>query len=213
MALFSRFRRRRAPYAALTDEEKISRYLYLLNSLPASVIESAHATAFADLPASERREMFEQLRPFMSEKERDAASDDPIVLARLLRRAEEHRAQKAAQKAEGEADTSARATVLTAERGTDARDAVDSRALLMGAGVMAVVANQFLVSSVIALYFTQGAGSIGLDAEPGWVGETFDPGAGADGGFGGGFDAGGFDGGGFDAGGFGGFDGGGFGGM
>ena len=83
------------PYAALTDEERISRYVYLLNTLPASVIESAHAKAFEDLPPEQRREMFEQLRPFMSEDEREAASDDPTVLAKLVRRAEERRAQRA----------------------------------------------------------------------------------------------------------------------
>lgn len=217
MAFLSRFRKRKAAFAAASEEEKISRYVYLLNTLPASVIESAHATAFADLPASQRREMFEKLRPFMAESERDAASDDPIVLAKLLRRAEEHRAQKAADGQEGSSRTSTATAVLE----PDARDAVDSRQLLMGAGVMGLVANQFLVSSVIALYFTQGAGSIGLDAEPGWVSDTFDPGAGSTGDVGfspdGGYDAGGsYDGGGFDGGfggGFGGgFDGGGFGG-
>ena len=53
---------RRTPYAALTDEERISRYVYLLNTLPASVIESAHAKAFEDVPPERRREMFEQLQ-------------------------------------------------------------------------------------------------------------------------------------------------------
>ncbi|GAA1932270.1 hypothetical protein GCM10009775_25340 [Microbacterium aoyamense] len=208
MGFLSRFRRRTVPYAAVTEEEKISRYVYLLNTLPASVIESAHATAFADLPAAQRREMFEQLKPFMAESERDAASDDPIVLARLLRRAEEHRAQRAA----GGTDAAATTATATAVR---ERDGVDSRDVLVNAGVMGLVANQILVSSVIAVYFTQGAGSIGIDAEPGWVGSTFDPGSaggtGWDGGPGG-LDGGGHDGGGYDGGGFGGFDGGGFGG-
>lgn len=209
MGFLSRFRRRKAPYQAATDEEKISRYVYLLNTLPASVIESAHATAFADLPASQRRVMFEKLRPFMAESERDAASDDPVILARLIRRAEEHRAPRAA--GGGEA-APAPGTATTVRE----RDEVDSRQMLMNAGVMGIVANQFLVSSVIAVYFTQGAGSIGLASEPGWVGDTFDPGSnggtGWDGGpggldGGGGYDGGGF--GGFDGGGFGGFDGGG----
>ncbi|WP_439593145.1 hypothetical protein [Microbacterium sp.] len=217
MGFLSRFRRRRAPYAAVTEEEKASRYVYLLNTLPASVIESAHATAFAEIPAARRREMFEELRPFMAESERDAASDDPIVLAKLLRRAEEHRAQRAAGGADAAAAT---ASTSTAVREPDPRDDVDSRAMLMNAGVMGLVANQFLASAVIAVYFTQGAGSIGLAGEPAWVGATFDPGSGGgvgwdggpgglDGGGGGGFDGGGF-GGGFDGGGFGGgFDGGG----
>lgn len=206
MGFLSRFRRRTAPYTAATEEERISRYVYLLNTLPASVIESAHANAFADLPAAQRREMFDKLRPFMAESERDAASDDPIVLAKLLRRAEEHRARRAA----GGADAAAATTATTVRE----RDEVDSREVLMGAGVMGLVANQFLMSSVIAVYFTQGAGSIGLAAEPDWVGATFDPGStggtGWDGGHGGLDGGGGYDGGGFDGGGFGGgFDGGG----
>ena len=94
MALFRRHKKR--PYAALSDEERIARYVYLLNTLPASVIESAHAKAFEDVPPERRREMFEQLRPFMSETEQAAASDDPTVLARLIRRAEEHRAERKA---------------------------------------------------------------------------------------------------------------------
>ncbi|HEX7346205.1 MAG TPA: hypothetical protein VF253_05400, partial [Candidatus Limnocylindrales bacterium] len=62
MGVFSRFRRRKNPYAAASEEEQIARYVYLLNTLPASVIESAHATAFQDVPVQRRREMFEQLR-------------------------------------------------------------------------------------------------------------------------------------------------------
>jgi hypothetical protein len=83
--------------------------------------------------------------------------------------------------------------------------------MLMNVGVMAFVANQFLLSSSVAAYYTVGAGSLQIGSEPGWVGETFDPAsAGLDGGFGGGFDGGGS--GGADGGGFAGFDAGGFGG-
>ncbi|MET0735243.1 MAG: hypothetical protein ABWY55_06335 [Microbacterium sp.] len=208
MGMLSRFRRRKDPYAATTDEERIARYVYLLNTLPASVIESAHASAFKDLPAERRRELFEELRPFMAESERDAASDDPVVLARLLRRAEERRAQRV--RAEGGTDAAPAASVATAER--DPRDAVDPRDLMMQAGVMGLVANQFLVASAVSVYFTAGAGSMIIADQPGWVGETYDPGyLGGDGGYGGGGDYGGA-GGGFDGGFSGGLDGGGFGG-
>ncbi|WP_251449530.1 hypothetical protein [Microbacterium sp. Marseille-Q6648] len=204
MGMLDRFRRRRRPYAALTDEERMARYVYLLNTLPASVIESAHASAFKDLPPERRRELFEQLRPFMAESERDAASDDPIVLARLMRRAEEHRARRAQGTDQDGADQGN--GVLTA-LSADPRDAVDSRAILLTTGAMALIAHQFVMTSAVALYFTAGAGSLHLSDEPGWVGETFDAGAaGFDGSVGGGFD-GGFSGG-FD-GGMGGFDGGG----
>jgi len=82
--------------------------------------------------------------------------------------------------------------------------------MMMQTGVMSVVAYQFLLTSSVSAYFTVGAGSLMIGDQPGWVGDTFDPGSA------GGIDAagaGGYDGGGFDGGGFGGgFDGGGFGG-
>jgi len=74
MGFLTKFRRRKNPYAAVSEEEQIARYVYLLNTLPASVIESAHAAAFKDLSAAQRREMFEQLRPFMSDAERSASA-------------------------------------------------------------------------------------------------------------------------------------------
>ena len=40
MGMLSRFRRKK-PYAAVTDEERIARYVYLLNTLPPQVVESA----------------------------------------------------------------------------------------------------------------------------------------------------------------------------
>lgn len=208
MGMLSRFRRKKTPYAARTDEERMSRYVYLLNTLPASVIESAHASAFAALPAERRRELFEQLRPFMAESERDAASDDPIVLAKLLRRAEERRAARAA--GSDTAQTTSRATA------TSVVDPVDPRDLLRETGMMPLVANNFLMAAAVSVYFTHGAGSLTIGDQPTWVGESYDPGAAGfdgSGGFGGSdHGSGGFDGGygGFDGGGFGGgFDGGG----
>ncbi|WP_164743551.1 hypothetical protein [Microbacterium sulfonylureivorans] len=204
MGWFSRLRSKRR-VEALTDEERMGRYVYLLNTLPASVIESAHATAFRDLPIEKRRDMFEQLKPFMSDAERDAASDDPTVLAKLVRRAEERRAQRAS--ASGSVEAGGVATA-TREAG-DPRDALDPRDLLLTSGVGVVVAQNFLVSAAVMSYFSAGGGSLAIGSEPAWVGETYDTGTS------GGFDGGGFGGdggGGFDGGGFGGFDGGGFGG-
>ncbi|MFE5410247.1 hypothetical protein [Microbacterium sp. NPDC056569] len=220
MSVFSRFRRRKPPYGATTDEERIARYVYLLNTLPASVIESAHASAFADVPPERRREMFERLRPFLADSERDAAAEDPTIIAKLVRRAEEHRAARAAEK--DAAGPAAATTVAVAEEDrptSDPRDAVDARAVLMSAGVMAVVANQVLVSSAITAYFTVGAGSLTIASDPAWVGATYDAGFfGPSDGVAGVHDGGSVDmggimpGGGYDGGGFGGFDGGGFGG-
>lgn len=183
MGFLSRFRRRKNPYAAASEEEQIARYVYLLNTLPASVIESAHASAFKDLSAAQRREMFEQLRPFMSDAELTASTDDPGLLAKLVRRAQERR--------------------------TADETPLDPRDVMTQTGVMSIVAYQFILTSSVAAYFTVGAGSLVIGDQPGWVGDTFDPGttggidaAGFGGSFGGGFDGGGF-GGGFDGGGFG----------
>ncbi|WP_248242855.1 hypothetical protein [Microbacterium kunmingense] len=196
MGVLSRFRRgRKTPYRAVTEEEQISRYVYLLNTLPASVIESAHAAAFRDLPVERRRQMLEELRPFLRDDERRDATAEPGLLAQLLRRAERYRAERS----EGR---------LTPETG-DPRDAADPRSVLMSAGVMTVVAQQFLLTQAVTAYFTVGAGSLMLAEQPGWLVDTVDPGATADaggfagdGGLGGGFGDGGF--GGMDAGGFGG---------
>lgn len=206
MSFLSKFRKHGSPdAAALSEEESIARYVYLLNTLPPAVIESAHAKAFEDVPPERRREMFDQLKPFMSETEKDAASDDPTVLARLVRRAEERRAERAASSgatAGGEPD--------------DARDAFDPRTMMQSTGVMTLVAYQFLLSSAVSSYFVFGAGSLELADQPDWVGQTYDPAAGVDPAGAGAdqYGAGGFDGGsGFDGGGFGGgFDGAGFGG-
>ncbi|WP_137845991.1 hypothetical protein [Microbacterium sp. 2FI] len=179
MGMLSRFRRKKSPYRALSEEERMSRYVYLLGTLPASVIESAHATAFKDLPADRRREMLEQLKPFMAEDEKSAASDDPVLLARLIRRAEEHRAKRA------ENASAAPAAATATSVAVDPRDGVDSRDVLASAGVMALVANNFLFSAAITSYFTVGAGSMVIASEPGWVGESF-----------GSTESGGFDGGG-----------------
>ncbi|MGC5221796.1 hypothetical protein ACPW96_04245 [Micromonospora sp. DT81.3] len=214
MGVFDRFRRRKkAPYEALSDEERMSRYLYLLNTLPPSVIERAHESAFRDVPLARRQEMFEQLRPFMSEEEQKQAAE-PELLARLVRRAEERRAQSAesASGTEQEREPARTTTQLAAPE------------FLTQNGLMALVAYNFLLSSAVTSYFTVGAGSLGLAGEPDWVGDMagggVDGGGGVGGGFdgggggidgGGGMDSGGLGGGGFDfGGGFGGgFDGGG----
>lgn len=207
MSILTRWRRRKEPYAAVSEEERIARYVYLLNTLPSSVIENAHAKAFADLPVERRREMFDELRPFMAESEKDAANDDPTVLARLFRRAEEHRARRV------NGSDAAGAGTLTTVHEPDARDGVDSRSLLLQAATAGLIAQYVLTSTTIAFYFEHGGGSVGIASEPAWVGQTFDPvGTGwADSGTGGydGGGFGGFDGGGFDGGGFGGDGGGG----
>jgi hypothetical protein len=190
MALFKR--KTRTPKGQLSDEESMARYVYLLNTLPPSVIEHAHETAFRELPEAKRREMYEHLVPFMSEDEKTREAE-PSLLARVMQR------------------VSAGAPVgdpVTARVGRDARptNMWPFSEPMLGP----LVAMHFLMSSNITSYFTVGAGSVGLASEPAWVGDLggysdaslggFDLGVGG---------AGGFDTGGFDAGGGGGFDGGG----
>ncbi|HWI32045.1 MAG TPA: hypothetical protein VNT50_11175 [Microbacterium sp.] len=183
----------------------MSRYVYLLNTLPASVIERAHEAAFKDVPLERRQEMFEQLRPFMSEEERAQAAE-PALLARLVRRAEERRAASGAAASSEAAHARGKADTAVQFAAPD---------LLTQAGIMPLVAYHFLVSSAVYSYFTVGAGSLGLAGEPAWVTDMVDRGsAGADGGAFGADAGGGFDGGGaYDAGSFPGMDAGSFGGF
>jgi uncharacterized membrane protein YgcG len=198
---FTSMFRRRKPYEAVTEEERIARYVYLLNTLPASVVERAHASAFKDLPPEKRREMFDELRPFMADDERETASDDPKLLAKLIRRAEDRRAQRANG---GPAEDGGR---VATDMG-DPLDALDPRTILMKTGVMPIVAMNVVVSQTVASYFLVGAGALNLGYEPAWVGELVDPGPASGGHFHGGDGGGGWiDGGG----GFGGFGDGGFG--
>lgn len=203
MALWDRFRRRRAePYAAVTDEERISRYLYLLGTLPPSVVENAHKTAFAELSPEKRREMFEQLRPFMSEEEQRAAPE-PSLLARVMGRAQANGSTSTTVLEREERDAGTRPDREDQPLGFLFRDPV----------LIGLVAYQFLASQSLVSYFTVGAGSIGIADQPGWVGEMggLTPGGESLGFDGGGFDGGGGGfGGGFDGGGFGGDGGGGF---
>ena len=139
------------------------------------MIESAHATAFSDVPAERRREMFEQLRPFMSDAERTASPDDPHVLAKLVRRAEER--VPSARRRAGRADAEARGIRRDPDRRPPKRRHVDPRDVLMQTGVMAIVAYQFTATTAVSSYFTVGAGSLVIGDQPGWVGDMVDPGS------------------------------------
>jgi hypothetical protein len=72
---------------AVSDEEAIRRYRYLLQTAPPEAIEQAHAEAFAQLTPDQRRQVLEQLAREVPEYER-VRSDDPNSLARMATRAE-----------------------------------------------------------------------------------------------------------------------------
>ena len=73
--------------AAVSDEEAIRRYRYLLRTAPPEAIEQAHAEAFAQLTPDQRRQVLDQLSREVPEYER-VRSDDPTSLARMATRAE-----------------------------------------------------------------------------------------------------------------------------
>ena len=70
-----------------TDELAVERYRYLLRTAPPEAIEEAHAEAFAQLTAEQRRLVLEGLSSDLPPRER-TDHDDPQSLARLATRAE-----------------------------------------------------------------------------------------------------------------------------
>jgi hypothetical protein len=74
-----------------TDEQAIERYRYMLRTAPPEDIERAHAEAFAQLTAEQRRAVLGELSKHVPESEARTASDDPQGLARLATRAEMRR--------------------------------------------------------------------------------------------------------------------------
>ncbi|WOQ69813.1 hypothetical protein RYJ27_00755 [Microbacterium limosum] len=203
MALFRR--RRHEPYAALSEEERMSRYVYLLNTLPAEVIEKAHEAAFRELSVRERREMFDRLRPFMSVEEQ-AGRPRPALMAGVLRRISGVNGGTTVRERDG-SGTGASTGAGTAE---DPRRAFEDS--LQANAITAAMAQHFILSAVVVSYFAHGAGAGMLAAQPAWVSDlaaTDAAGAGHAGGYGGEHSAGYGDGGGYD-GGFGGGFGGGF---
>lgn len=68
--------------------DAMERYRTLLRDAPADAIEQAHAEAFAQWPADQRRAAFRQLSYSAPAVERARASEDPASLALLATRAE-----------------------------------------------------------------------------------------------------------------------------
>jgi hypothetical protein len=73
---------------AMSDEQAIARYRYLLRTAPPETIEAAHADAFARLTPDQRAKVLQQLAAAIPEAERAAVGDDPASLARAATRAE-----------------------------------------------------------------------------------------------------------------------------
>ena len=152
------FRHDKAHHAALSEEESVSRYSYLVDTLPVVVIESAHATAFEGLSPEQRRDLLDRLEPSMSDDERSRAGDDPDTLAAVVRRADTPHAEHA--------ETDAAASV-PAE--------LDTRAAMRDAGVLGLVATGVLAAHSVIAYFTTGAGSLTIADEPEWLVASYHP--------------------------------------
>ncbi|MEU1973290.1 hypothetical protein ABZ477_16680 [Microbacterium sp. NPDC019599] len=153
MGIFSRSRHDKEPLEEITGEERMLRYLHLLGTLPPTVIEKAHASVFKAVPVEQRREIAHRLQPPSSDTERDAASDDPRVLAALFARAVERRAQpqkEIASESEAIADA-------------------DPLEVLRDVGAADLVASRLITDYAVSTYFLYGAGSQTLDQQPAWV--------------------------------------------
>lgn len=133
--------------ARAREYEQIAHYIYLLDVLPGSIVEAAHITVFGGLPAAQREDLLEQLRPFLSDDERESASADPDVLAGFIRSAEVRRTA------------------------ADAAPVADPRAAMTRAGVLGSVASAFLTVHGVRSYFSVGVGSVAIDDQPLWVQE------------------------------------------
>lgn len=76
---------RRREKHAITEEEQIARYAYLLGNVPASVADKAYAAAFSRLAGAERQDIVGQLRSVLPVAPPETASDDPEAFAVLMR--------------------------------------------------------------------------------------------------------------------------------
>ena len=70
---------------AITPDEQIARYAYVLGNVPASVADRAYAAAFARLSVAQRAEVVGQLSAELPDAPEAAASVDPDAFARLMR--------------------------------------------------------------------------------------------------------------------------------
>jgi hypothetical protein len=76
---------------AVTDEQALARYRYMIRTAPPEEVEQAHAEAFAKLTPQQRAQVLRELGSAVPERERaaaEAANYDPRTMARAATRAE-----------------------------------------------------------------------------------------------------------------------------
>lgn len=77
--------KRRHAQRALTPDEQIARYAYVLGNVPATVADKAYAAAFSRLSEGQRAEILQQLNAELPGAPREPASVDPDAFATLMR--------------------------------------------------------------------------------------------------------------------------------
>ena len=77
--------KRRHAQHAISEDEQIGRYAYLLGNVPASVADKAYAAAFARLSTAHRQAILGELRSQLPVTPQEPASDDPEAFAVLMR--------------------------------------------------------------------------------------------------------------------------------
>jgi hypothetical protein len=77
--------KRRHAELALTSEEHIARYAYVLGNVPATVADKAYTAAFARLSATQQEEVAGQLMAELPDMPTEMASLDPDSFASLMR--------------------------------------------------------------------------------------------------------------------------------
>lgn len=77
--------KRRHAQHAISEDEQIARYAYVLGNVPASVADKAYAAAYSRLSASQRQDIVGQLASQLPFAPQEAASVDPEAFAVLMR--------------------------------------------------------------------------------------------------------------------------------
>ena len=77
--------KRRHGQHAISEDEQLWRYAYVLGNVPSSVADKAYAAAFARLSAAQRQELLDDLSSQLPVAPQEPASDDPQAFAVLMR--------------------------------------------------------------------------------------------------------------------------------
>ena len=70
---------------AVSEDELITRYGYLLSVLPLAIADRAHVAAFTELSPTQREGLLEEVAPVLPDAWRATTSEDPEALAMLMR--------------------------------------------------------------------------------------------------------------------------------